>query len=609
MVLVLFISVGYKAADLQLLNRDKAFELAKRQHNNSYRLLPKRGNILDRNSRRLATSVNRFSIYVNPRQISSPHHFAETLSGTTNISYEEALSFALSDRSFLWLKRLAEPELVEGIRKMNLEGIGFIEEPRRTYPNGHLLGQVLGFTNIDSTGIEGIEYMLDGILRGNPREIHIRRDARGKPILNASLDIDESTSGFDVYLTIDSQIQHIVEKELEKGVREFGAKSAMAVLMKPDTGEILAMASYPFFNPNRFRDFNDITMRNRPVWYTFEPGSTTKAFLLAAALEEKIANPDTKYDCENGRRKVGPTVIRDIRPHDILTVAETITESSNICASKIGETLGRKSYHDYLSNFGFGKRTGIDLPGEQSGLLPGQNRWGPVELATISFGQGVAVTSLQLATAISAVANGGYLMKPYILHKIVSPNGDIVREKRPQVANRVISFDTALKVSDILEQAVENGTGKMAMIPEYRVAGKTGTAQIPDPAGGGYYKNSYMASFIGFAPADNPEISLVVVVEDPKEKIYGGAVAAPIFREIAEKVLFMMDVPASRDFMGNRVMPNMNGRSAREIMRWAEEAGVEVELRGSGYSVEQTPEPGELIKRGTLCSFKLKQDI
>lgn len=608
-IFLLFASVCYKAADLQILNRDKAFRLAQKQHHNSYTLLPKRGNILDRDSRNLATNLNTQSIYINPGLIDDPEQFARKLSENTNLSYREALSYAASKRSFLWLKRLAEPGLVDGIKELDLEGIGFIEEPRRVYPNGHLLGQVLGFTNIDSKGIEGIEYLMDGLLRGKPRELTYKRDARGKLILTSSVDIEESTTGFDVLLTIDSEIQHIVEKELEKGVKDSEGKSGMAVLMKPDTGEILAMASYPFFDPNNFSDFPDAVKRNKPVWYTFEPGSTSKVFLVAAALEENIANPGTKYNCENGRRKVGPKVIRDIHPHDILTVTQTITESSNICASKIGENLGKSGLHDYLSRFGFGRETGINLPGEQGGQLPGTNRWGPVELATISFGQGISVTAVQLATALSAIANGGYLMEPYILKTIISPKGEVIREKRPKVINRVISYDTAVQVGDILEQVVDAGTGKNAAIPEYTVAGKTGTAQIPDTKNGGYHENKYMASFIGFAPVDNPEMTLVVVIEDPKKSIYGGAVAAPVFRSITEKVLFRMNVPAKKEFTGNNVMPNLEGKSAREILRWAEETGVKVELDGSGYSVEQSPGPGESIKKGTVCSFKLKQDI
>lgn len=608
-ILLLFASVCYKAVSLQILNRDKAFRIAQKQHHNSYTLLPKRGNILDRNNRNLATNINTQSIYINPNSIKEPEEFARKLSKKTNLSYREALSYAVSKRSFIWLKRLAEPELVQGIKELDLEGIGFIDEPKRVYPNGHLLGQVLGFTNIDSKGIEGIEYLLDGLLRGKPRELTYKRDARGKLILTSSVDIEESTTGFDVVLTIDSEIQHIVERELEKGVKNAGGQAGMAVLMKPETGEVLAMASYPNFDPNNFSKFPDKVKRNKPVWYTFEPGSTSKVFLVAAALEENIAGPDTKYDCENGRRKVGPKVIRDIHPHDILTVTQTITESSNICASKIGENLGKSGLYNYLHRFGFGRDTGINLPGEQSGQLPGTSKWGPVELATISFGQGMSVTSIQLATALSAIANGGYLMEPYIINRIVSHDGEVIREKRPKVAKRVISYDTAMQVSEILEQVVENGTGKNAMIPEYRVAGKTGTAQIPDNVNGGYHKDKYMASFMGFAPVGDPRLTLVVVVEDPRESIYGGVVAAPIFKSITEKVLFKMNVPARKEFTGNRIMPDLEGKSARDILRWAEESGVKVEFDGSGYSVKQSPDPGESLKKGTVCSFKLKQDI
>ena len=609
LVVLLFLAVGYKSLELQVINRDKAFRVAERQHTSSYNLLPIRGSIYDKNLRVLATNQNTKSIYINPNEIIDPKDFASKISKKLGISYKKALSLALSKKSFVWAKRLTTEETAKKIMSLELDGVNFVEEPKRVYPNSHMLGQVLGFTNIDLKGIEGIEYFFDGALAGKPRKITTKRDARGKSILNIPVDIEESTKGNDLVLTIDSQIQHIVESELQRGVKKFGAKSAMALLMDPETGEILAMSSYPFFDPNKFKNYPELTKRNLPVWYAFEPGSTLKIFLLAAALEEKIANTASRYDCENGKWKVGPKVIKDVHPHGVLTVEETLHYSSNICASKIGEKIGKESLHSYLNDFGFGDKIGIDLPGESKGKIQNLGNWGPVELATISFGQGISVTAIQLVNALSTIANGGYHMQPYIVKKILNPKGEVISEKKPKVIKRVISFDTSNTVKKVLKGVVDKGTGEMAQIEGYGIAGKTGTAQIPDTNNGGYFGDKYIASFIGFAPADSPKLTLLVLLEDPKESIYGGTTAAPIFKSIAEKVLFYMGVPTEQKFSGNSIMPNLEGKSARDILRWATEEGVEVSFKGSGYVVEQSPKPGETIKRGAECKFKLRQDI
>ncbi len=608
-VFLLFVSVSYKALSLQVLDRDKSFQIAKKQHSSSLTLLPKRGNIMDTKGTYLATSIDTTSLYINPKHIKDPKKFASTVSENTNYKYKNLLAHAVSNKSFVWLDRLANPDTVKKLNELDIEGIGYVQEPKRVYPNDYLIGQVLGFTNIDSKGIEGIEYNLDGILSGKPQKISLKRDARGRQIMYSPVDIEEKTRGFDVELTIDSQIQHIVEKELRTGVEKMGGDAGMALLMDPNTGEILAMASYPFFNPNRFREFPNKTRRNLPVWYTFEPGSTLKIFLAAAAIEEKLANSNTKYDCENGKRKVGPKIIKDTHPHGVLTVAEVMEVSSNICASKMGETLGKKGLYKYLREFGFGNKLGIDLPGEPGGLLQKTNKWGPVELATISFGQGISVTALQLASGLSAIANGGYLMKPYIVKKISTPGGKVVTNNTPEIINRVVSYDTARQVASIMEGVVDNGTGKNARISGYSVAGKTGTAQIPNPNTGGYYKEKYMASFVGFAPVDEPRITLIVVVENPRESIYGGSVSAPIFKAITEKVLFYLDTPTRSSFTGTKLMPNFKGKSTRDILRWADDNGVEVKFKGSGFSTSQTPVAGEEIKEDTICSFELTQDI
>ena len=613
LLLLLFGAISFKALELQVLDRERAFKLAKKQHHGSSKLLPRRGKILDRNLKELAVNVDVKSVYVNPKVVKDPVEVSKTVSKHLDVSQKTVLSRASSKRSFVWLKRLVDPEVAENLEDIDIEGVGFIEEPKRIYPNGHLMGQVLGFTNIDSNGIEGIEYHFDNLLIGTPRNIKLKRDAFGRKIIQNPDTIDdfdeENISGHDIVLTIDSQIQHIVERELEAGIEAMNAEKGMALLMNPETGEILAMASYPFIDPNSYGKYPEANRRNLPIWYTYEPGSTMKLFLAASALEEKKANPGTMFDCELGRRKVGAKVIKDVKPHGIITFSDVIRVSSNIGASKIGELLGREKYHSYLKKFGFGEKTGIDLPGESSGKVLPHKKWGKIELATISFGQGISVTTLQLVTALSALANGGYLMEPYLIQKIMGSDGNVIRKNKPEVRARVLSYDTTYQMKEIMELVVEEGTGKRAKINGFSVGGKTGTAQIPDPRYGGYYSDRYIASFIGFAPTDDPKIAMAVVVEAPRNKTHGGSVAAPIFREITEKVLFHMGVSPKNVYAGTKIMPDLSGMSVRDILKWSESEGVKVDLKGSGYVTGQDPSPGDFIEEGMVCSIELQPKI
>jgi len=612
-VILFFTLVAAKAFQLQVVDRERAFELARKQHHGTSTLLPRRGNIFDRNLKELAVNVDVKSIYVNPKEIDNPTEATELLSANLDISQKKLLPKLSSKKSFVWIKRLIDSGVSDEIEALDLQGINFIQEPKRVYPNGHLMGQVLGFTDVDSIGIEGLEYKFNTSLIGKPRKITLKRDARGRKIIN-NPDVmrdfnEEKASGSDIVLTIDSQIQHIVERELKDGIEKMNAEKGMAILMNPETGEVLAMASYPFVDPNTFGEFPEANRRNLPIWYTYEPGSTMKVFVVATALEEQKANPRTEIDCENGRRKVGRKVIKDIKPYGILSVADILRVSSNIGASKIGGLLGRDTYHSYLDKFGFGAKTGIELPGEASGRLLRPRKWGKIELATISFGQGISVTSVQLTSALSAIANGGFLMKPYVIKQILASDGSVIEENKPQIIRRVISYDTSYEVSRMLENVVENGTGKKARIPGISVAGKTGTAQIPNPATGGYYSNRYIASFVGFAPSYDPKITLAVVVEAPRNKTHGGSVAAPIFKEIAEKVLFHLGVTPEKELVGMKIMPDLSGMSLRDILKWSEKEGIKVELRGSGYVTDQKPLPGDLISEGMVCSIKLQQKI
>jgi len=613
LIIALFAMVSVKALELQVLDRERAFKIARKQHQGTSTLLPRRGKIFDRNGKELAVNIDVKSIYANPKNVKNPKETAKVLSEKLNLSEERIHKRVASNKSFVWIKRLADSKPTEELQNSDMKGLGFIPEPKRVYPNGTLLGQVIGFTDLDSIGIEGIEYRYDSSLIGKTRKITLRRDARGNKILSdpneiQEIDRDES-SGNDITLTIDSQIQHIVERELKEGIEEMGGEKGMALIMKPETGEVLAMASYPFVDPNSYGKFPESNRRNLPIWYAHEPGSTMKVFLAASAIEDKKVNPNSQFNCENGRRRIGSAVIKDVKPRGTLTVSEIVKYSSNIGASKIGELMGRDTYYKYLKKFGFGEKTGIGLPGESKGLLATPRKWGPIELATISFGQGVSVTSIQIVTALSAIANGGYLMKPYVIEKMVDPQGNIITENKPEVVTRVISYDTSHQMKQILQSVVEDGTGKKAQIPGFSVAGKTGTAQIPNPSTGGYYSDRYIASFIGFTPVEDPEIVMAVVVEAPRKKTHGGSVAGPIFKNIAEKVLFHMGVSPKKELVGMTVMPDLSGMSVRDILKWSEEQGVKVDVKGSGFVTSQKPLPGDLIKEGTVCSIELKQNI
>ena len=612
-IAVLFLGVGYKSLELQVLKRDRVSAGAKRQHSGTYKLLPVRGTIYDRNGKPLATNIPSTSIYLNPGKVKDSTALARALSKPLGVSREKILRLAASKRSFAWIKRGEDGDTARKIKDLGLDGVGFVEEPKRIYPQGSLLGQALGFTDIDLRGVEGLEYRFEKTLAGKAATVKTRRDAKGNSIPDVPFnDTVRSTRGNDIVLTVDSNIQHITETEIRNGARKMDAERGAALLMNPQTGEILAMASYPPFDPNRFGEFSQKTRKNLPVWYSFEPGSTLKVFLAAALLEEKMADETTEYDCENGRKKIKSTTIKDVNGHGILTVSDTIKYSSNICAWKMGKTLGKEKFYESLRGFGFGKRNGVDLPGEARGKIQKLSRWGEVELATVSFGQGISVTSVQLVTALSSIANGGYLMKPYIVKKVVSPDGKVLREKTPEAFKRVLSYDTASRITAMLEEVVENGTGKNARIKGYRVAGKTGTAQIPDPETRGYYKDRYLSSFMGFAPADDPRLALLVILENPRKNPMGGVAAAPIFRAITEKILFYMRIPPGEDGEGpvkEKVMPDMLKKSAREVMRWAEREEVAVRFVGNGYVTSQNPPAGKRIRKGADCVFTLKQDI
>lgn len=625
-VFVFFFAItSARAFYLQIIEKDQLVKLAEKQHQKIVALTPARGAIYDRNNAPLAVSIEMDSCYAEPRNIENIAETATRLAPFLGMSREAVENKLNASRNFAWLQRRMSPDLVLKIKALDIDGIGFVKETKRFYPNGEVAGHVIGFTGLDPDGLEGIELKYNNTILGSTGYLVTERDALGRDVAQKGIVVTKASKGQNVTLTLDKNIQYITEKELAKAVTECGAKGGMALVMEPQTGRVLAMANYPSFNPNSYFHYSPSVLRNKTIVDSFEPGSTFKVFLISAALEEKAVTPNDAFNCENGSYAIGGRVIHDTHKYGRLTVADILKYSSNIGAAKIGGRLGQERLYSHLKDFGFGARTGIDLPGEAYGYLRDGSQWFGVELATISFGQGVSATALQLAAAISAVANGGQLMKPYLVETISDENGVELERTSPQVQRRVISPETAATMARLMEGVTtEGGTGMNAAVEGYRVAGKTGTAQKVDPVTRGYSTDKRTASFVGFVPAGNPRLTILVVVDEPKTSPYGGVVAAPAFSAIAQQTLCYLKVPPDKEIKTRHetikasspvptdvttaaaegmindgsegtVMPNFQGMSMREVLQAMEKKGLNVKLLGSGRAIEQSPLPGRRI--------------
>lgn len=626
--IVVFALIVARAFTLQVLNQEDWEQRAERQHQKIIPLAPQRGTIFDRNGEELALSIEVDSIYVDPQKIEDPAGEARALAAALSLPYSSVKAKLTSKRSFLWIKRQVSLGESEKVRSLKLAGVNFIKEHKRFYPNSDVGAQVVGFTGLDPKGLEGVELKYDSMLLGQGGYLVTERDALGRGIGSGEPVVQGESRGSDLYLTLDKNLQYIAEKELASGVKKVHARAGTVVVLDPQTGQVLAMASQPDYNPNAISRYRPSQWRDRALCDTYEPGSTMKVFLLAAALNEGLVRPDETFDCEHGAYKVGGRVIHDHEPFDRLTVAQILKFSSNIGAAKIGALLDRDRYYRYLTDFGFGRPTGIDLPGEVEGLLRPPSKWFDVDLATISFGQGISVTPLQLATAAAAIANGGYLMKPYVVQKAVNSYGETTDLGEPQVERQVVSERVAHQVRNLMINVTgEGGTGTLADVPGYRVAGKTGTAQKVDPVTGGYSADKRVASFVGFVPADAPRLVILVVIDEPKEKIYGGLAAAPVFSRIALQSLQYLKVPptipgikeslpslppsvlagtsgassapaeaAAVQEDGTTVrMPDCIGMSYRQVLEVMQQTGINMKLVGKGRVVRQSPAAGRSI--------------
>lgn len=614
-----------RAFYLQIIEKEQLVRLAERQYQKIVPLTPVRGVIYDRNNAPLAVSIEMDSCYAEPRSIDNVRDVAARLAPFLGMSRETLGRKLNGNRNFAWLQRRMPPDLVQKIKELDLDGIGFVKETKRFYPNGEVASHVIGFTGLDPDGLEGVELKYNSTILGSTGYLVTERDALGRDVAQKGTVVTKASKGENVTLSLDKNIQYITEKELAKAVTDSGAKGGMALVVEPQSGRVLAMANYPSFNPNAYSRYSPSFLRNKTIVDSFEPGSTFKVFLIAAALEEKVVTPNDVFNCENGSYSIGGRTIHDTHKYGRLTVADILKYSSNIGAAKIGGRLGQERLYNHLKDFGFGARSGIDLPGEAYGYLRNGSQWFGVDLATISFGQGVSATALQLVMAVSAVANGGMLMKPYVVEKISDENGVEMEQISPQERRRVISPETARVMARMMEGvATEGGTGMNAAVEGYRVAGKTGTAQKVDPVTRGYSVDKRTASFVGFIPADNPRLVILVVVDEPKTSPYGGVVAAPAFSAIAQQSLCYLKVPPDpalktrhetievktpvpadettaaaegtiNDGVEGTVMPDFRRMSMRQVMQTMEKKGLNVKLLGSGRAMEQNPPPGQRI--------------
>lgn len=528
--------VGVRAVYLQAFHDDWLSAKASRQYEKTYQQMGKRGTIYDRNLREMAVSIDAMSIAARPRQIKDVAKTATALAGILDLDKASIVKRLTSTQRFVWLDRQATPRETEALMATPIEGISFQAEHQRFYPSRTLAAQVVGFAGIDGRGLEGVEFHFDEYLKGDARNCTVLKDALGRGF---SPDEPDAVvpSGNNLILTIDQAVQYFVEQALTEAVKNADGRSGIAIVMSPKTGAILALAHYPLLNPNAYNEFPREVRRNRALTDPFEPGSTMKMFTAAAAIEHGGMNENDVFFCEEGDYRVGRHTIHDTHSYGSLTLQRIVQVSSNIGATKLAHRMGNEALHKTLTAFGFGQKTGIDCPGESAGALRQLDRWKSIDAAVISFGQGMSVSAVQLITAVSAIANDGMLMKPYIVQAITDSNGGIIKRFSPQAVRQAISPATARTVSRILETVTqEGGTATAAAMETVRVAGKTGTAQKTDETGR-YARGKYISSFVGFFPAEKPQASILVIVDEPKKGHYGGTVAAPAFKKIALELM------------------------------------------------------------------------
>ncbi len=630
--LVLYIALLSRAFQLQIVSGKELKSLADKQHTKSLTLCPERGLIFDRNGEKLAMTVLADSVYIDPSMVKKRKEVSGKLSSTLCLEERDIRKKLLKPGNFRWIARQVSPLQAAQVRALDLDGVYTIQEPKRFYPHREMACHLLGFVGCDSAGLEGLELKYDSSLKYAPQKVVWGRDAKGNRIY-----LDERSTtlndgrGHNLVLTVDSKIQYIVEMNLKGAVENTGAKGGNAIVMNPKTGEILAMTSFPRFNPNAYSQYPVASRRNRAITDCFDPGSVFKPFVAAAALEEGVVSESDVINCENGSYVVGDRVIHEaqMKHHEELFFPEILKYSSNIGTVKVAEMLGKEKFYKYITKFGFGSKTGVNLPGEIGGILRDPSKWRRVDFATMAFGQGISVTAIQLITAMSAIANKGVLMKPYIVKGLVNRQGEIIEQYEPEVVRRVISEDTAERITAILTDVVggEGGTGERARIANVSVAGKTGTSQKFDFSLGRYSSKKVVASFVGFFPSEDPQVIVLVMLDEPKIKRWGGVAAAPVFKNISERIvscynrhLNLPDVVAERhapeleivqasmseviprnEDIDESLIPDFRGMSVREVLKVSQDRGIDVRLVGSGWAVDQKLAPGISAETDQPC--------
>ena len=548
-----FLFLTLRLAYVQIIKHPYLSDLARHQHNIVIKLEPIRGAIYDRNLKPFAFSINLESVYANPRLIKDPIKAATLLSDILHLDHAYLVRKFTQDKAFVWVARKVSPQTANKVKALGLAYIGFLKEPKRFYPNEKMACHVIGFAGLDNVGLEGIEMTCGEYLAGKPGWRFTKQDAKQRELPSYKNKTIPPVDGYNVVLTLDMVLQSIAEMQLDVIMQKFHSKAATIIMMEPSTGKILALANRPNFLPNDFANSPALARKNRAITDIFEPGSVFKIVTASAALAEGKVSFSDRFFCENGEYRPIPSyTLHDYHPYGWLMFRQVIEKSSNIGVGKIARILGPQDLYKYIRFYGFGQKTGIDLPGEVSGIMRPPSQWSKTSPWNIPIGQEVAITSIQAVAAISAIANNGVLMKPYVIDRIQDNKGRLIKSFAPVAVRRVLTEKTARQMQDILAGVVENGTGKAAKIAGYRSAGKTGTAQKVEPTGR-YSDDKYVGSFIGFAPAENATIACIVTVDEPQPVHFGAVVAAPGFGKVVGQSIeylktkdILMAIPAQQ---------------------------------------------------------------
>lgn len=633
-LLLCFLVIILRYAWLQIVQGSELGERMRQQVGVDFIIQSPRGTITDRNGRELAVSTMTKSLYVDPNHVKDADELAADLAPLIGMTADSIKSDIDVGGGFVWVKRRMENTEYEAVKKLIREKkygdcLGFRDEAKRYYPNDALAANVLGFVGTDDKGLDGVEQAMDSLLKGEVKEKFLTTDRQSRPILDSIFSSRRDHGGEfckSVELTLDSQIQFIVEQELDRAVAETNPAGITCIVMDPKTGEVLAMASRPSYNPNKFGDYSPDVWKNRAVSMVYEPGSTFKSVVAGAALEEKVVTPnqvfvDPGYVMVSGRRIQNWSGTS----FGTVTFTDVVKESLNTGFAQVGLRLGAERLTEYTKKFGFGEPTGIYLPGEEAGILFNPDDMRDSDIATMSIGQSIAVTPLQLITAVSAIANDGILLKPHIVKTVKNADGSIYEERSKQEVRRVLDSATDKTLVGLLEQVVASGGGRKAGVKGYRIAGKTGTAQKIRENGAGYMEGRYIASFCGFAPVEDPKVTVLVIIDDPRSgDYYGGQIAAPVASRIFSQLFRHMRIePTSDPFAGLEpakkptapqatytgevpegkvVVPDFTGKSLREAAKLAADRGLDFESSGSGIASEQSISANTLVDKGTTVT-------